>query len=178
MDMKIYCVPHDGKNGSETVYKLLEHAFRTEYGAALPEIKKTPSGKPFFPLRPDVHFSLSHSKTHVLCAVSRAPVGVDIEAPRRISERAVKYFCSPEELRLFDPLDLWVLKESYIKLVGLTLPAVKTLRFSRQGDTIIAPDESAASKLYSIGDCRAAVSTFGGELPESVALFDRSLVSL
>ena len=172
-------MPHDGQNGSETVYKLLEHAFRTEYGAALPEIKKTPNGKPFFPLRPDVHFSLSHSKTHVLCALSREPVGVDIESPRRISERAVRYFCSPEELRLFDPLDLWVLKESYIKLAGLTLPAVKTLRFSRQGnDRIVAPDETAASKLYRIGDCRAAVSTFGGSPPESVALFNGSFASL
>jgi len=143
----------------------------------MPEIKKTPNGKPYFPDRPDIHFSLSHSRTHVLCALSGAPVGVDIESPRQISKRAVGYFCSPGELALFDPLDLWVLKESYVKLIGGTFALIKASRFSRVGGRIIAPEfapEFAAefapefapekpvmARLYGIGGCRAAVCSVG-----------------
>ena len=173
--MKLYCTTIHNQTGSDTVYALLEYAFMAEFGDHLPEIKKTPNGKPFFPARPDIHFSLSHSKTHVLCALSDAPVGVDIESPRQISKRAVRYFCSPEELALFDPLDLWVLKESYIKLIGETLPLVKELRFTRDGDMIATHDKSAAARLYSIDGCHVAVSTFDANFPGSIVLICGSL---
>ena len=162
--MKIYITPIEEKTGSDAVRALLGHAYRAEYGGALPEIAKTPRGKPFFPDRPDVHFSLSHSRTHVLCAISAFPVGADIESPRHISRSAMRFFCSPEELLLFDPLDLWVLKESYLKLLGGTLPDIRKMRFSRDGEKITAPDETAFPRLYRVGDCRAAVSSFG-EMP-------------
>ena len=168
--MKLYCTQIHGRSGRDAVYALLEHAFITEFGERLPEIEKTPNGKPFFPTRPDVHFSLSHSKTHVLCALSDVPVGVDIESPRQISARATAYFATPEELALFNPLDLWVLKESYIKLIGATLPLVKTLRFSRCGDTIITPDKSVAARLYSIDGCHAAAIASRDCIPQSIAL--------
>jgi len=137
-------------------------------GEPIPEIQKTPNGKPYFPDRPDVYFSLSHSRTHVLCALSDKPVGVDIESPRTISERAVIYFCSNEELALFDPLDLWVLKESYVKLFGETMAMIKSLRFSRDGDRIVAPDKSVISKLYRSGDYRAAVCSIYEAPPDSI----------
>lgn len=159
--MKIFCASRHGKNGSEAAYALLGHAYRSEFHANPPPIEKTPNGKPFFPSSPDIHFSLSHSKTHVLCALSRRPVGADIESPRQISARAINYFCSPDELEMFDPLDLWVLKESYIKLIGGTLAMVKKIRFSLVGDRIVAPDENAFPMLYRVGECRAAVTAFG-----------------
>ena len=169
--LRVFCAPRCGAGsagGSADVYSLLEYAFMTEYGGNLPEIKKTPNGKPFFPGRPDVHFSLSHSATHVLCALSDGPVGADIESPRIISGRAIQYFCSPEERSLFDPLDLWVLKESYIKLVGGMLPLVKSIRFSFENGRIITKDRSSVSMLYRIGVCRAAVSIHSGDLPDSI----------
>ena len=168
--LKIFHAPLRGQNGSPAVYSLLEYAFKKEYGESLPDIVKTANGKPFFPDRPEVHFSLSHAKTHVLCALSDCPVGADIESPRLISERAIQYFCSPNELTLFDPLDLWVLKESYIKLIGGTLALVKTIHFSCESGNIITPDKSSISKLYRIGECRAAVSVKGNLMPESVEL--------
>ena len=173
--MKAFCAPRNGKNGSAAVYALLEYAFRLEYGGPLPEIKKTSNGKPFFPERPDVYFSLSHAKTHVACVLSDAPAGIDIESPREVSSRAVRFFCSEEELALFRPLELWVLKESYVKLVGGTLPSIKHLRFSRINDKIITPEKSVASGVYSVGACVAAVSTLGGNLPDSVELVTGSL---
>ena len=172
--MKLYCTPLHGQDGRETVYSLLRYAFRAEYGSLLPEIKKTPNGKPYFPDRADIHCSLSHAKTHVLCALSNTPVGIDIESPRTISPRTIKFFASVEELTIFDPLDLWVLKESYIKLIGSRLMAITTLQFSRTGDTIITPDEMVSAKLYRIDGCHAAVCTLGTDLPDSIEFIDSS----
>ena len=168
--LKIFCAPLRSQSGSPAVYSLLGYAYRNEYGGVLPEIKKMPGGKPYFPGHPEIHFSLSHSKTHVLCAISSKPVGADIESPRLISERAVQFFCSPEELSHFDPLDLWVLKESYVKLIGGSIALVKKIRFSCESGKIITSGTSSLSKLYRIGNCRAAISTFGDFLPDSVEL--------
>ena len=172
--IKIYCAPRGGANGSEAVYGLLDLAYRRDVGGALPAIEKTPAGKPYFPDRRDIHFSLSHAKTHVLCAISNCPVGADVESPREISARALKYFSSPEELTQFHPLDLWVLKESYIKLFGLTLISMQFLSFYREGGKITAPDPRVLSKLYSVNGCRAALCAIDADPPESIELISGS----
>ena len=174
--MRIYCMPNSKTSGSAAVYALLRYAFSIGYGSCFPQIKKTPNGKPYFPERPDVHFSLSHTKTHVLCALSSDPVGADIESPRHISQRAIRFFCSSDELSIFDPLDLWVLKESYIKLFGETLPTIRKIHFSRKDDMIIVPDRSVVSKLYRVADCRAAVTGFDKNLPKSIELINSSAI--
>lgn len=158
--MRIFCASRDGRSGAEAAYALLGSAFRTLYEGAVPEIKKTANGKPFFPDRPEIHFSLSHSRTHVLCAVSPAPVGVDIESPRDISARAVNYFSSPYEQELFEPLDLWVLKESFIKLIGGTLALMKTLRFSQDWEVRDFRDPaSRSSAAFPAGNANAGGNT-------------------
>jgi len=149
--MRLFYSPRGDRGGSETAHSLLAYAYMSMYGEALPEIKKTPNGKPYFPAAPHIHFSLSHSRTFALCAVACDPVGADTESPRLISRGSIEYFCSPEELSLFDPLELWVLKESYVKLTGATLPDVKRIRFSREGARILTPDVNAAARLYRIG---------------------------
>ena len=153
--------------GSESAYALLAHAFYSEYEEELPFIEKTPNGKPFFPDRPEIHISLSHCKTHVACVISDSPVGVDIESPREISRRAIKYFSSDEELALFSPLELWVLKESYIKLIGSTLAFIKHISFSRDNNRIIPPEAIVASKLYYVDGCTAAISSLGTDFPDT-----------
>jgi len=174
--MVIYCTPHSGRNGSGAVYALLEHAYRTEFGGKHPEIMKTSHGKPYFAGSPDVHFSLSHARTHVLCAVSDSPVGCDIESPRSISQNALRFFSSPEELALFEPLDLWVLKESYVKLFGQTIASIRKLRFTRHGDgspVLLSKQENPPhifSGLYRVDDCSAAVCSLGASPSDSVVL--------
>ena len=169
--MLIFSTRLRDKNGSETVYALLRHAFSSIYTEAFPEIKKTPAGKPYFPERPDVQFSLSHTKTHVLCAISDAAIGCDIEpCSREISNRARSYFCTPEELLCFSALDLWILKESYIKLLGGTFASIRNQQLSLKGDKILFPDPSVFSKLYSVDGCRAAVCSYTCDLPESIEL--------
>jgi phosphopantetheinyl transferase len=168
--MKVYYRKRGKLNQSADAASLLELAYQRNYGDKMPKINKTPNGKPYFPDRADIHFSLSHSKTHVLCAISSAPVGADIESERAISERTKSFFCTSEELLHFQPIELWVLKESYVKLFGKTIAEIKKLRFTRKNGKIIAPDNSVKSTLFRVESCYIAVSTAGGTLPEGVEL--------
>ena len=53
-----------------------------ELDTSKPEFGYTAQGKPFLLARPDIHFSISHTKNAILVAISDAPIGVDIEALR------------------------------------------------------------------------------------------------
>ena len=157
-NMLIFSTRRCGKSGSETVYALLKSVFLVHFDSDFPEIEKTPNGKPYFPNRRDVHFSLSHTETHVLCALSDAPVGCDIEAlSRKVSTRALTYFSTPDEQNLFDPLELWTLKESYVKFIGGTFATIRTLKFSRDDEKVILPDPLAIARTYTIDGCLATV---------------------
>ena len=60
--MDIFCAPRrDGENASEFVRMLLKFAYSSLFGGEMPEISKTPDGKPYFASRPDICFSLSHT---------------------------------------------------------------------------------------------------------------------
>ncbi len=89
------------------------------------------NGKPCLPELPGFHFNISHSGDWVVCAVGASPLGVDIERVQRdISAVAQKYYSSSELQHLLSlPLErqaaglveIWVLKESYMKATGLGL---------------------------------------------------------
>lgn len=82
--------------------------------------------KPYFTGHPELFFNLSHAGDFVACAVSRAPVGIDIEGSRPYREKVAERFFSPQERawmadgapaqRFFA---LWTLKEAYAKAVGI-----------------------------------------------------------
>ena len=91
-------------------------------------------GKPYFPDAPQVHFSISHSGAYWLCAVSGAPVGLDIQQHRPCRAQALaQRFFSPEEnayLQKTDGIpffDLWCAKESYLKYTGQGLSGLETV---------------------------------------------------
>lgn len=82
------------------------------------------NGRPFFPSAPGIFCSATHSGGIWLCAVSTAPVGVDLQRHenRDILKIAERFFhpdeaawlsCRPE--RFFD---VWCAKESYVKYTG------------------------------------------------------------
>lgn len=85
-------------------------------------------GKPLLEGHPDCHFNLSHSGDVVLCAFDNRPVGADVEKIRdRGLEIAERFFSKMEYDRLNRKsvieraeafVDLWTLKESYIKALG------------------------------------------------------------
>ena len=139
-----------------------------------------PAGKPVLRDRRDVHFSLSHSGRYVLCAVSTAPVGADVQERRRVNPSIARRFCPGERARL-DVLPpeaweeaffrLWARKEAWVKAVSgdvfLALDAcdvygpVPGLRFR---------DETLP------GDCFAAVCASDADIPPFIPVTTNTFI--
>lgn len=109
--------------------KLLERGLKEEYGLTLAfEPRATGEhGKPFFTLRPTIHYNISHSGEYVACIFAGREVGLDIQEHRvvnyeRILQRTVPPEMIPEILEAGDPVKAfytqWVLREAYIKWTG------------------------------------------------------------
>ena len=105
----------------------LARVLKTEYGISpLPELARTDLGKPFFPALPHIQFSISHSKSIILCAVSAKPVGVDIEDIRPRRESLPQYALTEGEFSRYQSLGgdwpafytLWTRKEAWCKYTG------------------------------------------------------------
>jgi 4'-phosphopantetheinyl transferase len=91
------------------------------------EIASDAEGAPWLPEHPDLFLSLAHSGSSVGCAVSSAPVGVDLERLGRVLDTAAagRIVCAPAERRLLAAgaddergtrfLQLWSLKEAWFK---------------------------------------------------------------
>ena len=118
--------PLDGLTGHEAGRTLLAQLYRRETGEDLPPILKTPRGKPYF-ADSAWHFSISHTKRHAFCVLSRNNIAVDAEeADRKINLRLAEKILSPWEKQQFDAaqdqetalLTFWVLKEAAAKLSG------------------------------------------------------------
>lgn len=115
-----------GRSGHEAGRSLLEELYRSETGEDLPPIHVAERGKPYFE-GSDWRFSISHTKRHVFCALSKAPVGIDAEElDRDINLRLADKILSPSEKLQFDAaedqrmalLTFWVLKEAHAKYTG------------------------------------------------------------
>lgn len=84
-------------------------------------------GKPYFKSH-DIHFNISHSKDFVACAFSKTKVGVDIEWQGGKHERLIRFMHEEEQSEYWNIsekyrqkyfYDLWCLKESYLKYLGI-----------------------------------------------------------
>ncbi|MBK5941387.1 4'-phosphopantetheinyl transferase family protein [Halochromatium roseum] len=94
------------------------------------QVERGPTGKPFYPDDPKLHFNLSHSGRFVALAFSASPVGVDVEQMRPIRDWdaiAKRFFAVEEQqwLARFDHAErrhrfvtLWSRKESLLKATG------------------------------------------------------------
>lgn len=127
------------QRGSAFGVSLLEYAVRDTWNMELPEISPPGTGKPVFIHHPDKHFSVTHSKSHVLVALSEAPIGADLETRREISENSKRMLMNGNEIKDFDFFDLWCLRESVYKLNGAG-NLREVLRFHKDGDRILGPD--------------------------------------
>lgn len=78
------------------------------------------------PRVPGAHVSLSHTRGLAVCAISDAPVGLDVEWERPINEKIARRVLSPDEMAEFSASEdqneflllKWVAKEAYLKLTG------------------------------------------------------------
>ena len=110
---------------------LLAQMYEELTGEAMPPIEKAPRGKPFFP-GSDLHFSITHTKTTVFCAIADTEVGIDAEdLNRKVSPALAEKILSPHEYAQYEAvpdeeknealLRFWVLKEAEAKCSGLGL---------------------------------------------------------
>ncbi len=140
-----------GRSGHEAAWELAA----SHFGGNLPEIIRTPQGKPLF-AQGNLHISISHTKNHAFCAIASYNIGIDAEEIGR-PVRAVARYCSPKEIARAegaqDPGDaylrLWVLKEAYGKFTGKGLgDSLKNTDFS--------PDDP---NIQIIDGCYVAICT-------------------
>ena len=127
--MILGCAELKGLTGHEGGRKLLRQLWQTHVGGEMPEIALEERGKPYFVDSP-WHFSISHTKRRVFCALSPVPIGIDAEEmDRDINLRLAEKILSPAEKAHFDSaadkrlalLKFWVLKEAAAKLSGVGL---------------------------------------------------------
>ena len=105
---------------------LLAEMYRRYVGEELPPIRVTERGKPYFEDSP-WHFSISHSKRHVFCGLSRTPIGIDgEELDRKLNPKLAEKILSDPEREEYEQasdrnlalLKFWVLKEAKAKCTG------------------------------------------------------------
>ena len=116
-----------GQRQCVLAYLLLKRALREEYGIAdNPVFVYGEHGKPVLADYPDIHFSLSHCREAVACAVSSRPVGIDVESVRPLKESLVRYTMSETEQQTIFGAEnpalmftrLWTMKEAILKQSG------------------------------------------------------------
>ena len=122
----------DDRKRSGLVFVLLQHTLREEYGITeVPEFVYNEFGKPSFKNLP-IHFSLSHCKDAVACAVSDHNIGIDVESIAPYNPDVARRVCTAAELQMLeqsankdvDFIKLWTMKEAISKYegMGLSLP--------------------------------------------------------
>jgi len=114
---------------SIVAHLLLSISLAREFGIAGPIRTVFNSyGKPFLKDYPNIYFNLSHCRLGVACALSKAPVGMDIEAideSRMFFARDIltpgelEQLCATKDVEQF--FRLWVLKEATLKKAGTGL---------------------------------------------------------
>ncbi len=114
----------NSRDGHAVGRALLAKLYTQATGKELPPIAVTENGKPYFP-DGQWHFSISHTKNFVFCALSRHNIGLDAEEKGRAVSPAMleKFTSDGEKSRLGDDpqdafLRLWVQKEALAKLTG------------------------------------------------------------
>jgi 4'-phosphopantetheinyl transferase len=122
----------DDRKRSVLAFVLLQRALCEEYGITeVPEFVYNEFGKPSLPNLP-IHFSLSHCKDAVACAVSDHNIGIDVESIVPYNPDVARRVCTADELKMLEQssnkdvefIKLWTVKEAISKYegIGLCLP--------------------------------------------------------
>ena len=162
-----------GRKLNAAAYLLLRKGLREEYGInEAPVFEYGEKGKPFLSGRGDLHFNLSHCRTAVVCALSRHPVGIDVEHIRPFRDSLVRYTMNDAEISRIQSAEnpdlefvkLWTQKEAVLKLrgTGITDDIKKALCGDERPHTVVnlekgyvfsvaGGDEDIASTLVNYG---------------------------
>ena len=129
--LKLDFWPLNGLDSRVAGKLLLAQMYEELTGEEMPPIEKASRGKPYFP-GSDLHFSITHTKSTVFCAISDKEIGIDAEElTRKVSPALAEKILSPYEYAQYEALPaeeknlallrLWVLKEAEAKCSGLGL---------------------------------------------------------
>ena len=155
--LKLDFWPLNGLDSRVAGKLLLSRMYEELTGREMPPIEKAPRGKPFFP-GSNLHFSITHTKTTVFCAIADTEIGIDAEdLSRKVSPTLAEKILSPYEYEQYEAvpeeernealLRFWVLKEAEAKCSGLGLRGY--------------PDHTAFDledpRVRKLGDCMVAV---------------------
>ena len=92
----------DDRKRSVLAFVLLQCALREEYGInEVPEFVYNEFGKPLLPNLP-IHFSMSHCKDAVACAVSDHNIGIDVESIVPYNPDVARRVCTAAELEILE----------------------------------------------------------------------------
>ncbi len=162
----------DVKREKYYVWKLLEHALKTSFRTNIADVKfkKCDSGKWTCD---KCEFSLSHSHNLVCVAVSKAPIGVDVEKvePLKVDistkilsdEQMQAYTGLPQEKRCEFLIDEWAKKESLFKLKNI--PSVSIDQFKKLDGQVFQKQIDVFGQTYSL-----AVAT---NTPDKTRIYER-----
>ena len=115
---------------SAYAFLLLRYALKQEFGITdIPRFTYNEHGKPFLCGAEGIYFNMSHAAERVVCAVSRSPVGADIQDIRKMNLRTAEKFLTAGEFSAVSGITdenklnaelcrLWCIKESYGKFTG------------------------------------------------------------
>lgn len=161
-----------GADESELAGALLSYAVAEVWGCDMPVISRDERGKPYFVGVENMHFSLSHTKTHVMAAVDEHPLGADIESMRGVKAGMERLF-SPEMLADFGYFGGWTLREAVFKLRGEG--SLRHMDIRLQDGEIVTPFEGVRCRRYDTEDCAVAVASCTGGFPAAPEMVNSSI---
>ncbi len=129
---------------------MLRNVLKSQFDISNVEIGYGSCGKPYLQHVENLHFNISHAGEYVAVAVHDKALGIDIEKPRELSEGLLEMVFTEVERRQLQvddateqcAIQLWTLKESYIKAIGLGLQKPLQEFSFTFGDAIIVNDVS------------------------------------
>lgn len=107
-------------------------------------IIKNKYGKPYIKDL-NLFFNISHSKDFVICAISNNEIGIDIEQIRETKESIINQFVTIKEKQYINEFknkynkrafEIFTLKESYFKCLGINLNHIKDIEFEINNNII------------------------------------------
>ncbi|MDX2362356.1 MAG: 4'-phosphopantetheinyl transferase superfamily protein [Crocinitomicaceae bacterium] len=131
----------------------------TKKEVATEELEVNAHGKPF--LNPEIfnglHFNKSNTKDHIVLAIAKFPLGIDLEPVREtFKESILKRIVHPEDHLKIESAaqfyQLWSIKEAFVKYIGTGLHVpLKEVMISRiDGDFIEVKSSEQKAEIRSV----------------------------
>lgn len=159
---------------------LLLKAVLFRHGAAQTELRTGKNGKPEME---GICFNLSHSDELVICAVSKKPVGCDVEKIKKLPKHvAERFFCESEcrhlksvtkEQQSTEFFRIWTMKESYMKMTGegMSLPLSQFEMVFEEGKVMVRRDGKVLPcfiREYEMPDYKVTVCAKEAEFVDTI----------